>query len=194
MKREYVGPTLSRTGPAGEPALRFILLLLLFICSSAFAQTDGFDAQFKDPLLDNLVGRWDATGHVRTREVKSRLTAAWVLNHQFLQLKLEDAATPSTYEAWIYVGYDFRSERYVVHWLDVGGGRFSETLGYGPRSADSSVRFVFEYGDGPFRNAMTWNAREKSWHWLIEEKDQAGRWKTFAEYDLTQEPLAASAR
>lgn len=174
--------------------MRRCLFLMLLFAAPLVAQQDGRDAQFKDALLDNLVGKWDAPGHVRTREVKSRLSADWVLNHQFLQLKLEDTATPSTYEAWIFIGYDFRSERYVVHWIDVFGGRFSETLGYGARTGDSSVRFTFEYGDGPFRDTLTWNAREKSWQWLIEDKDQAGRWRTWAEYDLRRPPLAAAYR
>ena len=168
------------------------MVILLCVSAAASAQQDGRDTILKDPLLDQLAGTWDAPGRVRTREVKSRVTAQWVLNHQFLELKLEDTATPSTYEAWIYIGYDFRSERYVVHWLDVTGGRWSETLGYGSRNGDGAVRFTFEYGDGPFRNTLAWNAREKSWHWLIEDKDQAGRWRTWAEYDLRQRPLAAS--
>lgn len=35
------------------------------------------------------------------------------------------------------------SERYVAHWLDVFGGRFSETLGFGKREGNS-IRFLFE--------------------------------------------------
>ena len=165
---------------------RCLIVTLFFVSATLLAQADGRDTTFKDPLLDGLVGQWDAPGRVRGREVHSTLTAQWVLNHQFLQLKLED----TDYETWIFIGYDFRSERYVVHWLDVFGGRSSETLGYGSRDGDS-LRFVFEYGDGPFRNTLTWMPREKSWHWLIESKDQAGRWKTFAEYDLHPRPLPA---
>ncbi len=170
---------------------RSVIAMLLFVSAAAFAQSDGPDTIFKDPLLDNLVGRWDAPGRVHGQDVHSRLTAEWVLNHQFLQLRLEDTAkTPGAYEAWIFIGYDFRSERYVVHWLDIYGGRWSETLGYGDRNGNS-IRFVFEYGDGPFRNVLTWLPAEKGWHWLIESKDQAGRWKTFAEYDLRPRPLPA---
>lgn len=165
--------------------------LVLAITVPVCAQTDGPDTIFKDPLLDNIVGHWDAPGRVHGKDIHFRAAAEWVLNHQFLQVRLEDTADPSTYEAWIFVGYDFRSERYVVHWLDNYGGRWSETLGYGDRSGNS-LRFVFEYGDGPFRNTLTWLPAEKGWHWLIESKDQAGRWKTFAEYNLRTRPLAAS--
>jgi Protein of unknown function (DUF1579) len=165
-----------------------IVMILFCLAAAASAQRDGRDARFEDPLLNNLLGRWDASGQVLSRKVASTLTVEWVLNHQFLQLKLEDTATPSQYDAWIYIGYDFRSERYVVHWLDVFGGRFSETLGYGSRSSDG-VRFVFEYGDGPFRKTLTWNAVDKTWRWLIESKDDAGRWKPFADYNLRRPPL-----
>ncbi len=170
---------------------RTVIVMLLCVSASAFAQTDGPETMFKDPLLDNLLGRWDAPGRVHGHDVQARATAEWVLNHQFVQVRLEDTANPSTYEGWFFIGYDFRSERYVVHWLDNYGGRWSETLGYGDRSGNS-IRVVFEYGDGPFRNTLTWLPAEKGWHWLIESKDQAGRWKTFAEYNLRTRPLAAS--
>jgi hypothetical protein len=49
------------------------------------------------------------------------------LDHQFLRLEMKDVATPPAYEATVYIGYDKTGERYVAHWLDVFGGRFSET-------------------------------------------------------------------
>lgn len=165
---------------------RPLMAVLFFVSATLLAQSDGRDTILKDALLDNLVGRWNAPGRVHGRDAQATVTAEWVLNHQFLEVKLDD----TDYDAWIFIGYDFRSERYVVHWIDVFGGRSSETLGYGTRDGDS-LRIIFEYGDGPFRNTLTWMAREKSWHWLIESKDQAGRWKTFAEYDLRSRPIAA---
>jgi hypothetical protein len=59
------------------------------------------------------------------------------------------------------VGYDNTSERYVAHWLDVYGGRFSETLGYGRRSSDS-IEFVFEYPAGPFHTTFSWKPETKA--------------------------------
>jgi len=54
------------------------------------------------------------------------------------------------YEAIVFISYDNMSERYVVHWIDIFGGRFSETLGYGNSRDQHSIRFVFEYATGPF--------------------------------------------
>jgi hypothetical protein len=94
---------------------------------------------------------------------------------------MKDTKTPSNYEAAIYVGYDNMSERYVVHWIDVFGGRFSETLGYGMKTDKNSIKFVFEYTDGPFHNTFTWNSEAKTWQFLMRTKDKSGRWIVFAE-------------
>lgn len=91
--------------------------------------------------------------------------------------------TPASYEAMVFIGYDNTSERYVAHWIDVFGGRFSESLGYGTR-AGNSIKFVFEYPDGPFHNTFTWNPETKMWVSLLEQKDTTGKWKVFAEDTL----------
>ena len=59
-----------------------------------------------------------------------------VLQRQFLRVHMKDLATPPDYEAMIFIGYDNASERYVAHWIDVFGGRISETLGYGTRAGN----------------------------------------------------------
>jgi len=156
-------------------AVAFALLAL-----PAFAQLDGRNRKFEDPLLDKLAGRWNVIGQVRGTSVKQTLTGEWILNRQFFQMKLAD----STYEAWLFLGYDFMSDRYVAHWIDVFGGRFSETLGYGSRSGDNAIVLVYEYPDRPFRNTLTWNAETASWRWLIESKNDQGKWTTFSDYQL----------
>jgi hypothetical protein len=74
-----------------------------------------------------------------------------------------------------------------VHWIDVFGARFSETLGYGTRygtRAGNTIKFVFEYPDGPFHNTFTWDPEAKRWTFLMEQKDATGKWKVFAEDTL----------
>jgi hypothetical protein len=44
------------------------------------------------------------------------------------------SAEPPAYQAAVFIGFDNTSERYVAHWIDAGGGRFSETLGFGKRA------------------------------------------------------------
>ena len=146
---------------------------------------DGRNRIFRDELLDNLVGDWKLTRKMKAQSVENRVKAEWALNHQFLLVHMKDVATPSNYEAMVFIGYDNTSERYVAHWIDVFGGRFSETLGYGKRTGNA-IQFVFEYPDGPFHNTFTWNQESKTWIFLMEQKDQAGKWKVFAEDRLVR--------
>jgi hypothetical protein len=138
---------------------------------------------FRDDLLDNLAGDWKLTRKIRGQSVENRVKAEWVLNHQFLLVHMKDVNSPPNYEAMVFIGYDNTSERYVGHWIDVFGGRFSETLGYGQRSGNS-IKFIFEYPDGPFHNTFTWNPETKSWVFLMEQKDRTGKWRVFAEDTL----------
>lgn len=77
------------------------------------------------------------------------------------------------------------SERYVLHLLDGFGARFSETLGYGTRNGNQ-IQFVFEYPDGPFHTTYRWDPVNKTWQWLLEQKDKNGKWVPFADLKLTR--------
>jgi hypothetical protein len=125
------------------------------------------------------------------RTADHNVEAEWVLNHQFLRIHEKDNTPASNgnvpYEAMILVGYDNTSERYVVHWNDVYGGRFSETLGYGARVGDE-IRFVFEYADGPFHTTFRWNPETQRWKWLMKSRNKSGQWTDFADFTLTQVP------
>ena len=155
----------------------------LFLITPAQQALDGRDRTFKDNLLDNLVGDWNIARKFKTRKAESTAKVEWVLNHQFLLIKMKDVNNPPQYEANIYVGYDNASDRYVAHWIDVFGGRFSETLGYGTRNGNS-IKFVFEYPDGPFLNTFSWDPEKKAWTFLMQQKDAQGKWTLFAEDTL----------
>jgi len=144
---------------------------------------DGPNRVFHDDLLEGFVGDWKLTRKIRGQTLQNSVHAEWVLNHQFLFLHMKDVNSPPHYEAMVYIGYDNTSERYVAHWIDVFGGRVSETMGYGTR-AGNAIRFNFEYPDGPFHNTLTWNAETKSWTSLMEIKDKNGKWTIFAEDSL----------
>ena len=150
---------------------------------------DGPSAILKDPLLEKLAGDWSVGGKLLGQPVKQKLTAGWVLNHQFLQLHFIAADEPpkgeERYEALVYLGYDNMSERYVVHWIDVFGGRFSETLGFGKRDGDV-IKLVFEYPDGPFQTTFALNEKAGTWSVSMRQKDAAGAWQGFAEESLTR--------
>ena len=174
-----------------KATLRGILLLgAILVASSATGQEaapplDGPKRLFQDPLFEQLTGNWAMVGAVRARPATYSLRVEWTLNHQFLRLDMRDVNEPPAYQASVYIGYDNTSERYVAHWLDAFGGRFSETLGFGKRSGNS-VLFVFEYPDGPFHTTFTLNPDAKTWSVLMEDRDRSGSWKEFAHYTLTR--------
>lgn len=164
------------------------LMLLLVVAVPAGAQDppaplDGPNHPFVDDLLDHLAGTWKATGQMRGQPVIHSIDASWVLNHQFLRFHEKDTSSSTAYEADVYIGYDNMSERYVIHWIDVFGGRFAETLGYGHRSGNS-IRFVFEYPDGPFSNTLIWKPAERKWQFVLESKNNRGKWESFGTLEL----------
>ncbi len=173
--------------------MRKLLPILLLLALAAHSQSkpeplDGPNRIFHDDLLDHLHGHWKITGITMGQPREMELNAEWVLNHQFLLVHERDAtAVPGKlpYEAQIFIGYDNTSDRYVIHWLDIFGGRVSETLGYGSRTGNS-IKFNFEYPDGPFHNTFTWNPEDQSWHFFLEQKDEKGKWKMFADQKATQ--------
>src|SRR5262245_52335136 len=119
-----------------RPRIRSIVLATTLIIAfgagyQTVAQTqeplDGPGRIFRDDLLDSLVGKWQLTRTIRGTQVHNTVEVEWVLNHQFLRVHMKDTAVPSQYEAMVFIGYDNASERYVPHWIDVFGGRFSET-------------------------------------------------------------------
>ena len=166
------------------------LIALLIILLSAFspAQTS---AEWNDDLVDDLAGTWKLEGRVLGRVAHHDVQAEWVLNHQFLRIHEKTAATAppaeNRYEAIWFLGYDAISERYVLHLLDVFGGRYSEALGYGTRDGNA-IRFVFEYPDGPFHTTFRWSEEKDTWQWLLEQKDKNGKWTIFADLKLSRVP------
>jgi hypothetical protein len=153
--------------------------------SQADEPLDGPRQIFRDDLIDNLVGNWKLTRKIRGKELENTVHAEWVLNHQFLQIHMKDASTPPAYEALVLIGYSNADKRYVAHWCDTYGGKFSAT-GFGKRNGDS-IEFDFKYDDGPFFNTFTWDAKTKRWSCRLENGTKDGKRTLFCE-DLLRRP------
>jgi hypothetical protein len=166
-------------------------LLLIGILSSLAIQAgraqdaaprDGPQRPLQDPLFDSLTGTWFMSDTVGSRSAGYTLHASSVLGHQFLRLEMRDTAQVPAYQAMVFIGRDNMSERYVAHWLDVFGGRWSETLGYSTRTGQA-VESVVEHPDGPFRTTFARDARGR-WSILMRQRNSAGQWRVFARYTL----------
>lgn len=165
-----------------------LMLLFLSVSLSAVAQSPR-DQIFKDDLLDNLVGEWRLVRKMQGRITENVVKAEWVLNHQFFRIQMRDVENPPAYEATIFIGWDPMQERYVVHWLDVFGGRSSQTLGYGTRNGHT-IKFAFAYPDHPFVNTFSWNPEARTWNFLMQQKNPNKSWSLFAEDNLSRIPPA----
>lgn len=161
------------------------LLGILTFCMSAFGQDTlkCNDNRFDDQLLQKIIGNWTVSGKIGGDNITYNFIASWELNHQFVSLTFADTAKQPQYTAKVFIGYDCISERYVAHWLDNFGGRFSETLGYGIRTAQS-IEFRFEYPDGPFINKFVYDNKSDNWQFHSTTKNSKGIWVTFGDIYL----------
>jgi hypothetical protein len=161
--------------------LRLLCLIAIFTVSSARGDEPATPSRGSraDPFLQNLVGDWTIARKIRGTVVANTLTGEWVLQHRFVQLHMQAAAEPPTYEALVLVGYDASTDRYVAHWCDTFGAQ-SAGVGYGKR-AGNSIDFVFRYPDGPFHNTFSWDPATSRWTFLMEAEGKDGTRQFFAE-------------
>ena len=164
------------------------VMLLLVTAGANFVRgqsTDIRNRAFQDDLLDNLVGEWKLVRRMQGRITEHVVKADWVLGHQFLRIQMRHIEQPPAYEATVFIGYDTTQDRYVAHWLDVFGGRSSQTIGHGTRN-ENSIKFLFPYPEHPFVNTFTWDPGKKTWNFLMQQKNPDKSWTVFAEDDLSR--------
>ena len=166
-----------------------VILAALLVALVPARSTAQASAVWSDDFVDHMAGNWKMEGPIKGGTAHHDIQAEWVLNHQFLRIYEKTnpnaPAGESPYDAVWYLGYDPISERYVMHLLDSGGGRFSETLGYGVREGNA-IRFLYEYPDGPFHTTCRWFPEKREWQWLMERKNKDGKWVNFADLRLTR--------
>jgi hypothetical protein len=183
---------LAPFSPAGSlfvRALLWSLLIVPFAAPALFADEAAGKGQLADPFLDKLVGDWHVSRTFPSgRTAENTVHAQWTLNHQWLRLDYRDVATPSKYEATVFIGYDGGKKRYVCHWMDSFGGSYS-VLGWGTLDDAShalEISFTDGGGDGKagdaggITNRFTYDPKTNSWTSLIRQTEK-GEWKVFCE-------------
>jgi hypothetical protein len=160
----------------------FTNVIALFSISPSLGQ-DCNSKIFEDALFEKIIGKWSGSGKVGSDSIGYDIEASWELNHQFIELTISDTTTIPQYSAKVYISYDCISERYVVHWLDTFGARYSETLGYGTKKGHS-VAFRFEYPNGPFINKFIYDNENDTWRFYSTTKSNTGEWVNFGDIRL----------
>jgi len=160
------------------------LAMALAISVSAQQAPAGRHLRFDDSLLDSLVGHWNLSREIRGKQERNTLDVEWVLQHQFIELHMKDAAEPPKYEAIVLIGEGPEDQRYVIHWCDTYGGRFS-SIGHGKRTGDS-IEFVFDDPDGHFYNTFSHDPSKGAWTFLMESQGKDGKRMFFAKDTLSR--------
>ncbi len=179
--------TMKRAGVAGV-LLVFVIGAPVTLAAQATsvkkeimeAPVDGPGHRMMDSLLDRLIGTWTVTRRVHGRTTTVVAEAEYVLNHQFVRLHYHADSTATPYEAIVFIGYDNTRRRYVAHWLDVGGGRWSETLGFGV-PVPAGIRLDFVYPEGPFENTLTFDATTGGRQSVMRQKNRGAPWSSFGD-------------
>jgi hypothetical protein len=141
-----------------------------------------------DDLLNNLIGRWSLTGKMGEASLYQEVDAKWALRELFVEMRFSpiragEDGNPD-YEALYLIGYDKKTNEYVLHLFDSFGVTSKPVPGVGARK-DNSVRFKFDYTVGPWFNTFTWDTARKSWKNTITFERKDGSEGTFAEKELT---------
>ncbi len=168
--------------------IRKIAALLCLVSTPALAQ----QATFQDALLDHLVGHWVLTGEIAHRQTTHDVSAAWVMNHQYLEFREtsrdKNADGSPFYDATVFIGWDESTKHYVCVWLDDYGSISTQSLGYAVRVEDS-IPFVFQDRDDDAKFHTTFAYDGGKWSMNMDQGPD-GKLVPFARTTLTQTPIA----
>jgi len=145
------------------------------------------------PSLDSLVGAWVLTGTIHGAPTTHDVTAAWMLNREYLRLhevsRERDSTGAPAYEAVILIGWDPKTEEYTCLWLDTTGGGGLTAAGFGRGTPDGdSIPFVWpDAGGGGFHNTFVYSRAAGTWRWIM-DNEAGGRLSPFARLTLARSP------
>jgi hypothetical protein len=154
---------------------------------SSAAQTDSgqSSAEADSAFLEKLLGKWDMTGTMGSKELHYHAVGERVLQGGFLRLHMIDADPDPRYEADAFIGVDKQRHDFIVHWLDRFGAAGARVVGAGKRKGTQLV-VLFPYATGTFRDAFTFMPETGTWSFLLESRKPDGSWSTFATYTLVR--------
>ena len=169
-----------------------IILISLFIWIgltpiAVFAQ----HTSAQDTLLDHLTGQWVLQGTIAGEATTHDIDAAWVLDHQYLQLKEvsreKELNGKPMYEAIVYIAWEQKAEQYSCLWLDVTGnwGLSAAAIGHAKANNDT-IGFLFnDAGGSVFHTIFTYTRQADCWQWTMDSEEN-GQLQSFARVKLTR--------
>jgi hypothetical protein len=167
-----------------SPLRRYLAALALAPLLGAQTGPGVQQPPLTNDLLDQLAGVWIVTGTVRGQPVREGADAEWVLGHQFLRIHRKQIDGPA--ESVVHVGFDTVLQRFVDIRMDSLSARGAETIGYGSQKGDM-LEFRFDYPTAPMRETWSWDAKEKTWQFVVEisrKNPKGDTWVPFSTLSL----------
>lgn len=164
---------------------------LFFASSAARAQQPTPQAA----LFDRLAGNWIAEGTFGDDPTFHDFSAAWVMNHQYLRLRVVSRETGSDgrpdYEATVFIQWEPAAKQYRCAWIDAAGisdsaGIASDSLGNAtPRG--NEIPFVFKTTEGATHTTFAYSAQTDQWEVELASEEN-GALTPYFHATLTREP------
>jgi len=145
---------------------------------------------FQDSLLEHMTGTWVLVGTIDGQQTTHDVTASWILQHQYLQIREisreKDSTGKALYEAQVTIDWNAKLHHYSCLWLDItaGGGISSGVLGIAERKGDT-LPFLFNIGGSLFHTTFVYNAAMDTWQWLMDGEEK-GVLQPFARMEMTR--------
>ncbi len=156
----------------------------------------GVWGQYKHPsdtLLDHMTGKWLLKGTIAGANIEHDITAAWVLGHQYMELKetsrgKQADGTPS-YDAIVFITLDNTRNQYDCLWLDntSNKGLSNGIIAHAEVTANK-IPLLFKLNNNSyFHTTLSYSASTDTWHWQMYSDDN-GKTETFADATMTKAP------
>jgi hypothetical protein len=166
---------------------------ILSICALILGASFTASAQagaIRDPLLDQMTGKWVLQGTIAGHETTHDIEVDWVLRDEYVRLhetsRETNAQGQAAYEAIVFIAAEQATHQYKCLWLDStgGGGLHNEGVADGKRTGDEIV-FLFNDKDGSVHTTFSYNKSSDTWQWLI-DNEMNGKPTPFARVKLTR--------
>ncbi len=141
-------------------------------------------------FLQQMTGRWVMRGKIGKKETTHDVTAAWVLNKNYIQIheisrEKDDKGRPQ-YDAIVYVSWDPIKKQFACLWLDTTVTSSFTPIGIGQLSSDGKqVEFQFGDREDGIDTTFAFDAAKHAWAWNIDNL-QRGKSLPFARLVLTK--------
>lgn len=181
--------------PAGHKFFIICIVVNMLTTASVVAQgkTDSSANQFRDELLDHLVGKWDITSFAHGSPFTATMEAEWVLHHQFLHVRFKGNevvpwfGVPMEYEE--FIGFNHKQNRYVVGGFSIEGSDDFEGFCYAAREGNG-LKLLQKSNDGAKTvvQRMIWEPGSGSW--IIQSRNESAgkKGKIFLDMKLVKQP------